>query len=104
MSVRVKVLRARVVGTRPVNAFGVVDYVITVVVPLVPIIAVPRVFNFVLRIRTGAANDDHLALANIRAARRSGNLGLALTNRHFCFVRGNHFDAETYVSFRRTNG
>jgi hypothetical protein len=87
-----------------VDTLGVVDDVIAIIVPLVPVVAVPRVFDFVLRVRTAPANHDHLALANIRATRGSRNLRLTLANRHFCFVWGNNFDAETYIALRRTDG
>ncbi len=69
MAVGIEVLRSNVVRTGAVNPFGVADQVIAVIIPLVPVVAIPRVFDFVLRVRTGATNHDHFALTYVRAPR-----------------------------------
>jgi len=104
MPVGVKVLRSSVVRAGAVNAFGIADQVIAVIVPLVPIVAIAAIFNFKLRVGAAATNDDHLALAHLLATRRCGKLPPRLCEPSLPFHRGKSPQCGNLRPLWRTNG
>src|ERR1700726_3402258 len=96
----VEVARARVVAVGVLVTLGVVNNVIAIFIPLIPIIIGRPVGYPILRVIFGAMNDDVLALAHSSAALRSRNVGLAVADRDHGVAVRVHFNAVTPLAQR----
>src|SRR5580658_1777461 len=103
-SVGVEVLAAGVVAVGVMPRLRVLNHVIAIAVPKIPVIAGGSIRNFVLRGVAVAANGCHLARVNLRAALRSGNLHFALAHDHEGVAVGPNFDAEHSITMRGMHG
>lgn len=88
-SVTIEVFRSHVIIVRVLPRFRIVDHVVAIRIPLIPVIPCRGVANLVLRIGARTLNRDELSLRHARAALRSRNFNLALAHQHFrMIVRG----------------
>src|SRR5262249_1547699 len=89
-AVGIQVMGACVIRIGLPPSVGVLDQVVAVLVPAIPIGARRRFGNLVLRI-VHAADGDHLALFHPGAALRRSHFGLAVAHDHVGFHVGKHF-------------
>src|SRR5215831_7416644 len=83
MSVSIQIIRAGVIAIRMSPARGIADYIVTIFVPAVPVIVFGRAADFIFRL-VGAADNNHFARLDARAALRRGNFGFAIAHNHIC--------------------
>src|SRR5450755_3472414 len=103
-TVGIQILRAGVITVGMTIGVGVLDRVIAVAVPAIPVVARRSCGNLVLRGLSIATHGRHVSLMDLGAALRGGDLRFALGHDHDGVTIGPDLDAEGAIMVRRMDG